>query len=222
MERRKDDVLEEFVPLPVPTSEKARVHVATLHLRSYNDAVPKLAFFTSFAMRAAKALGMPTTNMVSLPTRTTLWTVPRSPFVHKKSQENFWRKEHKRAVKVYAANEQIVDAWFGYLRKNAMAGVGMKAQTFVYRPLDWYAKSVSSSTTATTTTTTAATGDESAGRATNKKTTSKASAAKKAKAEKELAAGGSQGATDRDTIEQRAKQLEQELAQSLDDSTDKQ
>lgn len=103
--------------------------------------MPRLTFFTSFALRAAKALGIPTSNVVSLPTRTTLFTVPRSPFAHKKSQENFWRKEHKRAIKVFDANEDIVDAWLAYLRNQAMGGVGMKAQVFTYRKLGWAAAS---------------------------------------------------------------------------------
>jgi len=113
------------------------VHVATLHLRSYTDSVPDLQFFTSFALRAAKALGLPTSGAVALPTRTSLFTVPRSPFAHKKSQQNFWRKEHKRAIKVWDGNEEIVAAWLAYLRKEALGGVGMKAQVFTYRPVGW-------------------------------------------------------------------------------------
>ncbi|GAA5870289.1 hypothetical protein JCM1840_001614 [Sporobolomyces johnsonii] len=121
----------------VPLPKTHGVHVATLHLRSYTDSVPDLQFFTSFALRAARALGLPTSGAVALPTRTSLWTVPRSPFAHKKSQQNFWRKEHKRAIKVWDGNEEVVDAWLAYLRKEALAGVGMKVQTFTYRPAGW-------------------------------------------------------------------------------------
>ncbi|GAA5940395.1 mitochondrial 37S ribosomal protein uS10m RSM10 [Sporobolomyces koalae] len=121
----------------VPLPQTHGVHVATLHLRSYTDSVPDLQFFTSFALRAAKALGLPTSGAVALPTRTSLFTVPRSPFAHKKSQQNFWRKEHKRAIKVWDGNEEIVQAWLAYLRKEALGGVGMKAQVFTYRPVGW-------------------------------------------------------------------------------------
>ncbi|GAA5896725.1 mitochondrial 37S ribosomal protein uS10m RSM10 [Sporobolomyces salmoneus] len=121
----------------VPLPQTHGVHVATLHLRSYTDSVPDLQFFTSFALRAAKALGLPTSGAVALPTRTSLFTVPRSPFAHKKSQQNFWRKEHKRAIKVWDGNEEIVNAWLAYLRKEALGGVGMKAQVFTYRPVGW-------------------------------------------------------------------------------------
>ncbi|GAA6051291.1 hypothetical protein JCM3770_006797 [Rhodotorula araucariae] len=113
------------------------VHVATLHLRSYTDAVPDLQFFTQFALRAARALGLPTSGAVALPTRTSLYTVPRSPFAHKKSQQNFWRKEHKRAIKVWDGNPAVVDAWLAYLRREALGGVGMKAQVFTYRDIGW-------------------------------------------------------------------------------------
>ncbi|GAA6013569.1 hypothetical protein JCM11491_002710 [Sporobolomyces phaffii] len=121
----------------VPLAPTHGVHVATLHLRAYTDSVADLQFFTSFALRAAKALGLPTSGAVALPTRTSLFTVPRSPFAHKKSQQNFWRKEHKRAIKVWDGNEEIVTAWLAYLRKEALGGVGMKAQTFTYRRVGW-------------------------------------------------------------------------------------
>jgi small subunit ribosomal protein S10 len=64
--------------------------------------------------------------MAYLPTQRTLWTVPRSPFVHKKSQENFERKVHKRMIKAWDADEEVVERWFKYLRKHEMGGVGMR------------------------------------------------------------------------------------------------
>ncbi|CEQ42153.1 SPOSA6832_03933 [Sporobolomyces salmonicolor] len=121
----------------VPLPKTHGVHVATVHLRSYTDSIPDLQFFTSFALRSARALGLPTSGAVALPTRTSLYTTPRSPFAHKKSQQNFWRKEHKRAIKVWDGNEEVVHAWLAYLRKEAMGGVGMKAQVFSYRPVGW-------------------------------------------------------------------------------------
>lgn len=121
----------------VPLPQTHGVHVATLHLRSYTDSVPDLQFFTQFALRAARALGLPTSGAVALPTRTSLYTVPRSPFAHKKSQQNFWRKEHKRCIKVWDGNDDVVQAWLAYLRKEALGGVGMKAQVFTYREVGW-------------------------------------------------------------------------------------
>lgn len=111
------------------------VHVATLHLRSYADGLPNLDLFADFARRAAFAIGIPASGVAHLPTRTSLWTVPRSPFVHKKSQENFWRKTHSRAIKLYDANDQVVDRWLHFLRIHALPGVGQKAELFRHHQL---------------------------------------------------------------------------------------
>ncbi len=111
------------------------VHVATLHLRSYADGVPNLDLFADFARKAAYAIGIPVSGVAHLPTRTSLWTVPRSPFVHKKSQENFWRKTHSRSIKVFDANDQVVDRWLHFLRIHALPGVGQKADLFRYHEL---------------------------------------------------------------------------------------
>lgn len=121
----------------VPIPPKYGHHVATLHLRSHTSSLSSLTFFTSFALRSARALGLPTSNVISLPTVTSLYTVPRSPFAHKKSQENFWKKEHKRAIKVYDGDGEVVRAWLAYLRKEAMGGVGMKAQLMERREVGW-------------------------------------------------------------------------------------
>ncbi|KAN0059980.1 mitochondrial 37S ribosomal protein rsm10 [Thecaphora frezii] len=112
-----------------------KIHVATLHLRSYSDALQNLELFCDFARKAAFSLGIPVTGTAHLPTRTSLWTVPRSPFVHKKSQENFWRKTHSRAIKVFDANNEVVDRWLHFLRIHAMPGVGMKAELMRYHEI---------------------------------------------------------------------------------------
>ncbi|KAG0664797.1 hypothetical protein C6P46_000934 [Rhodotorula mucilaginosa] len=132
----------ETAPTPVwehhvPLEPSHGYHVATLHLRAYDDALADLSFFTNFALRSARALGLPTTGAAALPTSTWLRTVPRSPFVHKKSQQNFWRRTHKRAIKVFDGDEEVVQAWLAYLRKEAFPGVGMKAQYFTYRQVGW-------------------------------------------------------------------------------------
>lgn len=88
-----------------------------------------------FARRAAHALKIPVGAPASLPITTELLTVPRGPFVHKKSQENFWRRTHRRAVKVWDADEQVVQVWLEYLKQNPVPGVGIKVQQMLYRPV---------------------------------------------------------------------------------------
>ena len=102
--------------------------MATVRLASYHPA--PLGLFTSFALHSAASLGIPTSGAASLPTVTSLYTVPKSPFVHKKSQENFQRKEHKRAIKVYDVGRDSVDLWLRYLRQHAVGGVGLRAEVY--------------------------------------------------------------------------------------------
>ncbi|KAL0573944.1 mitochondrial 37S ribosomal protein rsm10 [Marasmius crinis-equi] len=100
------------------------IPVANIQFRSHH---PKLLeLFTHFAVHAASSLGIPTSRVYSLPTQRSLWTVPRSPFVHKKSQENFERKVHKRGIKAWDADPEVVDRWAQYLVRHQMGGVGMR------------------------------------------------------------------------------------------------
>jgi small subunit ribosomal protein S10 len=68
--------------------------------------------------------------------------VPRSPFAHKKSQENFERKTHKRVVKAWDAHPEVVKVWIGYLRKHALGGVGMRVTTWKRAELGYGGKRV--------------------------------------------------------------------------------
>ena len=120
-----------FAPLLHPRTHG--IPVANIHFRSHH--IPLLKLFTHFALHAASSLGIPASNVIPLPTQRSLWTVIRSPFAHKKSQENFERKVHKRAIKAWDADPEVVQRWVLYLRKNAMPGVGMKITTWDRIPL---------------------------------------------------------------------------------------
>jgi small subunit ribosomal protein S10 len=52
--------------------------------------------------------------------------VIRSPFIYKKSQENFERKIHRRAVKLWDADMEVFNRWAKYLEVNALGGVDMR------------------------------------------------------------------------------------------------
>ena len=125
-------VATELIPPVAPVKPTHGVHVATLQLKSYNQKTFDLDFFADFALRCAQALEIPTGGIASLPTRTSLWTVPRGPFVHKKSQENFWRRTHRRSIKVYDASDATVDRWLQFLRMHEMPGVASKVSLFRY------------------------------------------------------------------------------------------
>lgn len=109
-------------PVQIPTTHN--ITVAHLHLRSY---LPhQLEFFTDFARRAAAALEMPCSGAIPLPVQTSKWTVNKSPFIHKKAQETFERKTHKRLLAIKDTHPDVVRRWVQFLNQNAIAGVGMK------------------------------------------------------------------------------------------------
>jgi len=109
-------------PVQIPTTHN--ITVAHLHLRSY---IPhQLEFFADFARRAAAALEMPCSGVIPLPVQTSKWTVNKSPFVHKKAQETFERKTHKRLLAIKDTHPDVVRRWVQFLNQNAMGGVAMK------------------------------------------------------------------------------------------------
>lgn len=114
------------------------VPACQLHLRSYD--VPSLTFFSDFAMRAAFHLGMPAKGPVPMPKKTERWTVPRGPFVHKKTQENFERITYKRLISIVDTHPEVVDKWLGYLHANVFPGVGIKAHTYSFEEVGAGAK----------------------------------------------------------------------------------
>jgi small subunit ribosomal protein S10 len=54
----------------------------------------------------------------------------KGPFVHKKAQENFEKRTHRRVLKIYDTEKEVLDLWLRYLKKNSIGGVGMKAQVW--------------------------------------------------------------------------------------------
>lgn len=92
-------------------------------------------FFVDFARRAAFYLSIPCSGTIYLPTQTTRWTVPRGPFVHKKSQENFERKTHKRLLTFKDANKNVIDRLLLYLTKNCPPGIGMRVTRWEWEDL---------------------------------------------------------------------------------------
>lgn len=102
--------------------------VADLQLRAYDH--ESLDFFADFIMRCGFYLGMPLTGPKPLPTRRERWTVIRAPFVHAKSKENFERHTHKRLIRVWDSNPEVVQMWLSYITKHSVAGVGAKCTVY--------------------------------------------------------------------------------------------
>lgn len=118
---------------PLRRQAEHGVPVCNLQLRSFN--IPTLEFFADFAMRAAYFLKMPARGPVPLPRIHERWTVPRSNFVHKKSQENFERFTFRRLIQLQDGHADTVRIWLAYLQKHQYHGVGMKANVWEWEAL---------------------------------------------------------------------------------------
>ena len=100
------------------------IPVVMLHVRGHDHR--SLDLFLHFASHAASSLAIPVSGIARLPTQRSLWTVPKGPFVHKKNQENFERKVHKRALKAWDANDAVVERWIRYLQMYPQPGIGVR------------------------------------------------------------------------------------------------
>lgn len=109
------------------------IPVASLQMRSYS--VRNLEFYADFAVRAAYWLGLPCSGPVPLPKKIERWTVPRSPFIFKKSMENFERITRRRLLTIYDGDPSVVEIWLAFLRKWQFYGVGMKANVWQFEGL---------------------------------------------------------------------------------------
>ena len=121
-----------------PLKRRAQYGVPTcdLQLRSYN--VRNVEFFADFALRAAYYLNLPAAGPIPLPRITERWTVPRSNFIFKKSQENFERITLRRLIQIQDGHAESVEIWLAFLRKHAYYGVGMKANVWQHEKLGWW------------------------------------------------------------------------------------
>lgn len=64
--------------------------------------------------------------------------MPRSNFVHKKSQENFERITLRRLITVFDGHPEVVEIWLACLQKWQFYGVGMKANVWQFEGLGMY------------------------------------------------------------------------------------
>lgn len=106
------------------------VPACDLQLRSYS--LRPLESFCDFALRAAYYLGLPAYGPVPLPKIIERWTVPRSHFIFKKSQENFERITRRRLIQIKDGHPETVQIWLAFLQKHQQAAVGLKANLWEF------------------------------------------------------------------------------------------
>ena len=76
-------------------------------------------------VRTAKRTGARIAGPVPLPTRRSIYTVLKSPFIDKKSREQFESRIHKRLIDIYDSNPQTVDS---LMKLDLPAGVDIEIQ----------------------------------------------------------------------------------------------
>ena len=118
---------------PLKREAKYGMPCCDLQLRSYS--VRNVEFVADFALRAAYYLGLPAAGPIPLPRITERWTVPRSNFIFKKSQENFERITLRRLIQIQDGHPETVETWLAFIRKHAYYGVGMKANVWQHEKL---------------------------------------------------------------------------------------
>ena len=74
-------------------------------------------------VEAAERTGARVVGPIPLPTRIERWTVRRSPFIDKDSQEHFEMRTHKRLIDVLEPNTKTIDT---LTRLNLPAGVDIE------------------------------------------------------------------------------------------------
>ncbi|KAI1497514.1 hypothetical protein F5X99DRAFT_412999 [Biscogniauxia marginata] len=119
-----------------PLRREAEYGVPTCDLQLRSFSIPNLEFFCDFALRAAYYLNLPAFGPVPLPKITERWTVPKSHFIFKKSQENFERITRRRLIQIKDGHPETVQIWLAYLQRHAYYGIGMKANMWQYGKLD--------------------------------------------------------------------------------------
>ena len=114
---------------PLRREPEYGVPVCDLQLRTYS--IQNLLLFSDFAVRAAYYMGLCARGPIPLPRITERWTVPRSNFIFKKSQENFERITMRRLIQIQDGASPIVltDADVEHLKANIWEYEGLEAAT---------------------------------------------------------------------------------------------
>lgn len=115
-----------------PLRREAQYGVPSCDLQLRSFSIPNLEFFCDFALRAAYYLNLPAFGPVPLPKIIERWTVPKSHFIFKKSQENFERVTRRRLIQIRDGHPETVQIWLAYLQKHAYYGIGMKANVWEF------------------------------------------------------------------------------------------
>ena len=96
----------------------------SIRLKAYDHTV--LDRSAQEIVNVLKETGVKVSGPIPLPTKRSLYTVLRSPFVHKKSREQFELTIHKRLIEVINPTKQTTEA---LTRLDLPAGVDVEIKT---------------------------------------------------------------------------------------------
>ena len=89
---------------------------------------------TEKIVKTAKSTRALISGPIPLPTRRTIYTVLRSPFVDKKSREQFQTKIHKRLIDILNSTPKTVEA---LMKLDLPAGVDIEIKVQSYAWFNW-------------------------------------------------------------------------------------
>jgi len=87
----------------VATQQKIRIKLKSYDHNLIDKSAEKI-------IRTAKSTGAIISGPIPLPTKRTVYTVLRSPFIDKKSREQFQTKVHKRVVDIVNSTPKTVES----------------------------------------------------------------------------------------------------------------
>ncbi|KAJ1489637.1 ribosomal protein S10p/S20e-domain-containing protein [Baffinella frigidus] len=108
----------------LPPTRTGKDWQAQLHFKAFDANV--IDYASAYVRHIAAVLGVRTGNVVPLPKKTKLFTVLRSPHVHKKSREQFHMMTYKRLICIYDSAPENLDVFYEELQARPPVGVLIK------------------------------------------------------------------------------------------------
>ena len=120
-----EPVVHNYYPgVKLPPPRRGKDWQGQLHLKAFDANV--VMYASKYCRHMGAVLGVRTGNIIPLPKDTKLFTVLRSPHVHKKSREQFWQQTFKRLICVYDSSPENLDIFYEELQKRPPVGVLIK------------------------------------------------------------------------------------------------
>ena len=101
-----------------PDSKQQRIRI---RLKAYDHTIIDQS--AAQIVETAQRTGARVAGPIPLPTKTSRWTVQRSPFVDKDSREQFEMRTHKRLIDILDPSAQTIEA---LMHLSLPAGVGIE------------------------------------------------------------------------------------------------